>query len=187
MLAFSVSRRSAVMLRRKLLQPYGGALLVRHLSAKPPIPPVVDTNKGKSKETQTVSTTSASSTDSSKFKSIVTAVTSGLKGAVDSTVHAYRNPAETWTSVKEVISHYWLGTKLLWEEIKMASQILGRVVKGSEMTRRERMHLVRTSSDLFRLVPFSVFVIVPFMELLLPFALKLFPNMLPSTFQVLCG
>jgi hypothetical protein len=33
-------------------------------------------------------------------------------------------------------------------------------------------------------VPFAVFVIVPFMEFLLPFALKLFPNMLPSTFQV---
>ena len=38
------------------------------------------------------------------------------------------------------------------------------------------------SQDLFRLVPFSVFVIVPFMELLLPVALKLFPGMLPSTF-----
>ena len=36
--------------------------------------------------------------------------------------------------------------------------------------------------DLFRLVPFSVFIIVPFMELLLPVALKLFPGMLPSTF-----
>ena len=43
---------------------------------------------------------------------------------------------------------------------------------------------LRTSTDLFRLVPFAIFVIVPFMEFLLPFALKLFPNMLPSTFQV---
>jgi len=34
-----------------------------------------------------------------------------------------------------------------------------------------------------RLIPFAVFVIVPFMELLLPVALKLFPNMLPSTFE----
>ena len=31
-------------------------------------------------------------------------------------------------------------------------------------------------------MPFSVFIIVPFMELLLPVALKLFPGMLPSTF-----
>ena len=43
--------------------------------------------------------------------------------------------------------------------------------------------LKRTTQDLLRLVPFSVFIIVPFMELLLPVALKLFPNMLPSTFE----
>uniref|UniRef100_A0A182SNK2 Letm1 RBD domain-containing protein n=1 Tax=Anopheles maculatus TaxID=74869 RepID=A0A182SNK2_9DIPT len=51
------------------------------------------------------------------------------------------------------------------------------------MTRREHKLLIRTTSDLFRLVPFSVFIIVPFMELLLPLAIKLFPGMLPSTFQ----
>jgi LETM1 and EF-hand domain-containing protein 1, mitochondrial len=32
-------------------------------------------------------------------------------------------------------------------------------------------------------VPFSVFVIVPFAEFLLPVALKLFPNLLPSTYE----
>ena len=36
-------------------------------------------------------------------------------------------------------------------------------------------------------VPFAVIVIVPFMEFTLPFLLKLFPNMLPSTFQVRGG
>src|SRR6185312_10623611 len=36
---------------------------------------------------------------------------------------------------------------------------------------------------MIRLVPFLVFVIVPFMELLLPVFLKLFPNMLPSTYE----
>ena len=36
---------------------------------------------------------------------------------------------------------------------------------------------------MFRLVPFAIFLLVPFMELLLPVALKLFPNMLPSTFE----
>ncbi|CAO3607513.1 unnamed protein product [Mucor fragilis] len=34
-----------------------------------------------------------------------------------------------------------------------------------------------------RLVPFAFFLIVPFMELLLPVALKIFPNMLPSTYE----
>ncbi len=45
------------------------------------------------------------------------------------------------------------------------------------------LQLKRTTQDLLRLVPFAVFIIVPFMELLLPVALKLFPNMLPSTFE----
>ena len=43
--------------------------------------------------------------------------------------------------------------------------------------------LVRTTADMFRLVPFLVFLLVPFMEILLPVAVKLFPNMLPSTFK----
>ena len=29
----------------------------------------------------------------------------------------------------------------------------------------------------------SMFLLIPFMEFALPFALKIFPNMLPSTFQ----
>ena len=45
--------------------------------------------------------------------------------------------------------------------------------------RRERRQLTRTTADVFRLVPFAVFVLVPFMELLLPVALKLFPTCCP--------
>lgn len=37
--------------------------------------------------------------------------------------------------------------------------------------------------DLGRLVPFSIFVIVPLGELFLPLALRIFPNMLPSTYE----
>lgn len=32
-------------------------------------------------------------------------------------------------------------------------------------------------------MPMLVFLVVPFMEFLLPVALRLFPNMLPSTFE----
>lgn len=45
------------------------------------------------------------------------------------------------------------------------------------------MQLQRTVKDLGRLIPFSVFIIVPAGELFLPFALKLFPNLLPSTYE----
>ena len=41
----------------------------------------------------------------------------------------------------------------------------------------------RTAGDLFRMVPFSAFVIIPFMEFLLPVYLFVFPSALPSTFQ----
>ena len=58
-----------------------------------------------------------------------------------------------------------------------------KLTRGESLTRRERAGLLNTAVDIFRLVPFAVFVIVPFMEFLLPVALKLFPNMLPSTFQ----
>lgn len=73
--------------------------------------------------------------------------------------------------------------KLLWADLKTARNLLRRTLRGSSLTRRERKQLLRTISDLFRLVPFSMFLIIPLMEFALPFALKIFPNLLPSTFQ----
>ncbi|CAN6228687.1 unnamed protein product [Urochloa humidicola] len=81
------------------------------------------------------------------------------------------------------LQHYWLGTKLLWADVRISSRLLVKLASGKSLTRRERQQLTRTTADMFRLVPFAVFIIVPFMELLLPVFLKLFPNMLPSTFQ----
>ncbi|WWC86410.1 uncharacterized protein L201_001286 [Kwoniella dendrophila CBS 6074] len=92
-------------------------------------------------------------------------------------------PARIWATVKKEAAHYWAGTKLLGQEIKISSKLQWKVLNGGTLTRRERRQLRRTTTDLLRLLPFSVFVIVPFMELLLPVALKLFPNMLPSTFE----
>nr|XP_019568071.1 PREDICTED: LETM1 and EF-hand domain-containing protein 1, mitochondrial isoform X1 [Rhinolophus sinicus] len=61
--------------------------------------------------------------------------------------------------------------------------MLWRILHGHSLTRRERRQFLRICADLFRLVPFLVFVVVPFMEFLLPVVVKLFPNMLPSTFE----
>jgi len=118
-----------------------------------------------------------------KKPSIALTIKNVIIGLSDSTIDLIKNPKKAWELTKETVNHYWLGTKLLWSEIKLSSQILKRVLQGHLMTRRERIQLIRTTKDIFRLVPFSVFIIVPFMEFLLPFALKLFPNMLPSTFQ----
>ncbi|KAN0031668.1 hypothetical protein ACTFIV_005533 [Dictyostelium citrinum] len=84
--------------------------------------------------------------------------------------------------IKQGIDHYWLGTKLLGKNISIAVALIKRVIKGHTLTRRERRLLVQTSADVMRLVPFVIIVLVPFLELALPFLLKLFPNLLPSTY-----
>ncbi|KAF9171650.1 hypothetical protein BGX20_007194 [Mortierella sp. AD010] len=88
-----------------------------------------------------------------------------------------------WERFKDEMVHYWHGTKLLGKEIKISTKLAVRLLRGNKLTRREQRQLRRTTGDLLRLIPFSVFIIVPFMEFLLPVALKLFPNMLPSTFE----
>ncbi|KAK5649491.1 hypothetical protein RI129_000520 [Pyrocoelia pectoralis] len=84
--------------------------------------------------------------------------------------------------VDELI-HYYHGFRLLFIDVKISSGLVWRLLRGKSLTRREHRLLVRTVGDMFRLVPFSVFIIVPFMEFLLPVFIKLFPSMLPSTFE----
>lgn len=96
--------------------------------------------------------------------------------------------ALTWSKsmlahIKTEIKHYWLGTKLLYADVTTSTRIMRRVLSGNSLSRRERKQLQRTVVDVLRLVPFSFFIIIPFMELLLPVALKIFPSMLPSTYQ----
>uniref|UniRef100_H0XL53 Mitochondrial proton/calcium exchanger protein n=1 Tax=Otolemur garnettii TaxID=30611 RepID=H0XL53_OTOGA len=100
----------------------------------------------------------------------------------------YSPPAEVpvkslWRRVLDGLKHYYHGFRLLWIDTKIAVRTLWRILKGHTLTRRERRQFVRVCADLFRLVPLLVFVVVPFMEFLLPLAVKLFPNMLPSTFE----
>ncbi|RAO72292.1 uncharacterized protein BHQ10_008304 [Talaromyces amestolkiae] len=85
--------------------------------------------------------------------------------------------------IKHEIQHYWDGTKLLATEVRISVKLAMKMAAGYELSRRENRQLQRTVKDLARLVPFSVFVIVPFAELLLPIALRIFPNMLPSTYE----
>ncbi|XP_035301781.1 LETM1 domain-containing protein LETM2, mitochondrial isoform X2 [Cricetulus griseus] len=81
------------------------------------------------------------------------------------------------------LKYYYNGFYLLWSDTKVAARIVWRLLHGQVLTRRERRRLLRTCVDVFRLVPFMVFLIVPFMEFLIPLFLKLFPEMLPSTFE----
>lgn len=89
-----------------------------------------------------------------------------------------------WDRIKHEIAHYWSGTKLLGYEIKVSTKLLFKMMAGYGLSRRESNQLQRTLVDVARLIPFSMFVLVPFAELLLPIALKIFPNLLPSTYEL---
>lgn len=102
-------------------------------------------------------------------------------GSKNKAVKAKKPPL--WDRVKHELKHYVNGTKLLGYEIKVSTKLLAKFVQGYELSRREKHQLKRTMSDIFRLVPFSAFLIIPFAELLLPVALKMFPNLLPSTYE----
>lgn len=80
------------------------------------------------------------------------------------------------------VLHYYHGFRLLGLDIKLSIVLVWRILNGKQLTRREHNLLIRTTGDIFRLIPFSVFIIVPFMELLLPVFIKFFPGMLPSQF-----
>lgn len=115
------------------------------------------------------------------------AATSAIPPSQQSTVVAAAATAPAKLSLRQRIwaelVHYYHGFRLLFIDINICRKYLWKILNGQSLTRREHRLMIRTTSDLFRLLPFSVFIIVPFMELLLPVAIKLFPGMLPSTFQ----
>lgn len=88
-----------------------------------------------------------------------------------------------WQRIKNGVHHTKMGFILLWTETKIATGLVVQLVKGKSLSRRENRQLQRVMSDLFRLVPFSVFIIVPAGEVFLPLAIKIFPGLLPTQFR----
>ena len=84
---------------------------------------------------------------------------------------------------KEGVRHLYHGFRLFGVNTKLAWRYSRRLQSGQALTRRERLLLERATLDLLRLVPFTFFVVVPFAEFLLPVALKMFPTLIPSTFE----
>ncbi|KAL1460749.1 hypothetical protein WDU94_012700, partial [Cyamophila willieti] len=147
--------------------------------------------KAKEKEKQTASATAAAaaSEETAKQSPLVAAkpVESHPVPAAPASVEPAK-PADV--VVKKTIGqkiwaevlHYYHGFRLLGLDIKLSAVLVWRILNGKKLTRREHNLLIRTTGDIFRLIPFSVFIIVPFMELLLPVFIKFFPGMLPSQF-----
>nr|XP_032799861.1 mitochondrial proton/calcium exchanger protein-like [Petromyzon marinus] len=124
---------------------------------------------------------STATTASTASTASTTASTASSAAAVEGTGRPARR--SVWQVVVSECRHYYHGFRLLGIDTKIAARMLWRILHGHTLSRRERRQFLRTCADLFRLVPFLVFIIVPFMEFLLPVAVKLFPNMLPSTFE----
>ncbi|KAK1367333.1 Mitochondrial proton/calcium exchanger protein [Heracleum sosnowskyi] len=82
-----------------------------------------------------------------------------------------------------ILSQFTLGQELLRRDVKITQRLLLKVFRGKILTRKERQLLTMTTADLFRRFPRIMFMIVPFIEFLLPTFLKLFPNISPSAFQ----
>ncbi|KAH3898867.1 Ylh47p SCDLUD_005206 [Saccharomycodes ludwigii] len=129
----------------------------------------------------TVST--AVSTNSAAPAATNAATTTTTATTVTTTSNTASIKPSLWTRVKREARHYLDGTKLLGLEMKISSKLLFKMSLGYELTRREMLQLKRTTGDVLRLFPFAAFVIIPFAELLLPIALKIFPNLLPSTYE----
>jgi len=91
-----------------------------------------------------------------------------------------------WGDIRAAVVHFghWVATgfRLFGVDMRASFILTKRVALGYSLTIREKNLLVRTTSDCMKLVPFSLFIIVPFAELALPLFLRMFPNMLPSTF-----
>ncbi|XP_038214087.1 mitochondrial proton/calcium exchanger protein [Zerene cesonia] len=85
--------------------------------------------------------------------------------------------------IMDELRHYYHGFRLLFIEVRISATLIFKILRGQSLTRREHRLLVTTIGDVFRMVPFIVFIVVPFLEFALPLFIKLFPNMLPSTFE----
>ncbi|XP_060658706.1 mitochondrial proton/calcium exchanger protein [Drosophila nasuta] len=140
--------------------------------------------------TATAATANSSPVDSSSTSAAAATSTSTTATAksgnelTEATSKAVAKPKKPLQQrIWDELVHYYHGFRLLFIDTAISSKLLWRVLNGKTLTRRENKQLQRTTSDLFRLIPFSVFIVVPFMELLLPVFIKFFPGMLPSTFQ----
>ncbi|KAF9875705.1 mrs7 family protein [Colletotrichum karsti] len=157
--------------------------------AKKPLPkePAAKTESKATQESKDAAQSEKSSEKAVANKADSDASLSELAAAkntdVESKEAAKKEDLTLWQKVKKEVHHYWDGTKLLAAEVRISTRLALKMAAGYELSRRENRQLRRTVQDLGRLVPFSVFVIVPFAELLLPVALRLFPNLLPSTYE----
>ncbi|CRG98968.1 LETM1-like protein, putative [Plasmodium relictum] len=92
-----------------------------------------------------------------------------------------------YNNMKKNVKHtlVWVKTGILLflTNMKISKNLIIKRLKGHRLSYSEYKLLIRTMNDMFKLIPFSFFIIIPFAEFLLPVFLKIYPNLLPSTFK----
>lgn len=95
-------------------------------------------------------------------------------------------PAKKKLSVRimDELKHYYHGFKLLFKEFRMSTRyMIDVVIFRKSLKRREIQQVIRSTFDIMRILPMIIILVIPFMEFAIPFIIKFFPGLLPSTFQ----
>ncbi|POM84699.1 LETM1-like protein family protein [Cryptosporidium meleagridis] len=87
-------------------------------------------------------------------------------------------------ALKEGFNLSVCGFRLFFFNLKCTNSLIQKRILGNGLTFNEKQLVKTTIKDTIKIIPFSFFIIVPFAEFGLPFVIKLFPNMLPSTFAL---
>lgn len=77
-----------------------------------------------------------------------------------------------------------LGFKRLGEDLRFALRIQKRKIdyKYDKQSYKDTYRLSQVKTDFIKFIPFSMFILIPGAELLLPAWLMVFPNSIPSQF-----
>lgn len=86
-------------------------------------------------------------------------------------------------NIKHTLVWVKTGILLFLTNMKISKNLIIKRLKGYRLSYSEYKLLIRTMNDMLKLIPFSFFIIIPFAEFLLPVFLKIYPNLLPSTFK----
>ncbi|CUV06176.1 unnamed protein product [Cryptosporidium hominis] len=87
-------------------------------------------------------------------------------------------------ALKEGFNWSVCGFRHFFYNLKYTNSLIQKRILGNGLTFNEKQLVKTTIKDTIKIIPFSFFIIVPFAEFGLPFVIKLFPNMLPSTFAL---
>ena len=97
-----------------------------------------------------------------------------------------------YKKISNFFRHAWIEIKKIGNGFKLLKEDLSYSIKTTRDTTfneygsysySNRLRIRQTWSDFMKFIPFSVFLIIPGLELLLPAWLIIFPNAIPSQFQ----